>query len=161
MVTLDPRAGKWVLLALFVSLGLNLFVAGFVLAHKYHRPPHEFADQRPPNERPGVHAFVDRMAGTLPDADREQFLSVIAGYRAEMATAEKQLRDARQKVREAVAADPFDRAALETAFGEVRARLQDMQKVMHGALTDAISRLPADARKNLAEWDKNRGAPNR
>jgi len=161
MVTLDPRAGKWVLLALFLSLGLNLFVAGIVVAHRFHRPPHEFADQRPPNERSGMHAFVDRMAATLPDADRERFLSVIAGYKPEMAAAEKQLRDARQKVRDAVAADPFDRTALEAAFGDVRARMQDMQKVMHGALADAVSRLPADARKNLAEWDKNMGVPNR
>jgi uncharacterized membrane protein len=161
MVTLDPRAGKWVLLALFLSLGLNLFIGGFVVAHRFHRPPHEFADQRPPNERPGMHAFVDRMASTLPAADRDQFLSVIAGYKAEMATAEKQVHDARQKVRDAVAADPFDRTALESAFGDVRARMQDMQKVMHGALADAISHLSPDARKALAEWDKDKGVPNR
>jgi hypothetical protein len=36
----------------------------------------------------------------------------------------------------------------------------DVQKVLHAALTDAVSRLPPDARKRLAEWepkDKDKG----
>ena len=163
MVTLDARTGKWLLAALIVSLGLNLFVGGLMLGHRLNRLPHgAFVSERHERaeEKRRIFSFIDRMASALPAGDREKFLAVIDGYRGELAQADKNFREARNKVRTAMSADNFDRAALENAFADVSARMMDVQKVLHAALTDAVSRLPPDARKRLADWepkDKDKG----
>jgi len=157
MVNLSPRGTTWVLIFLFVSLALNLFVAGVVVAHKLHPHPHGFGEwqQRGDNEPP-MRAFVDRLAGKLPPDDRTKFLALVGDYRAELGTAGQALRLARGKVRDALAADPFDRNALESALGDVRARMQDMQKVMHAAVVDAATQLSPEARKSLSNWGEHK-----
>jgi len=156
MVTLDARTGKWVLLALVVSLGLNLFVGGLVVGGRFHHPPPgAFLHERHVDAKnePRVFLFVNRMARELPPDERRNFMTVVNGYRGELTEADRNLRDARKRVREAMAAEPFDRAALENAFADVRVRFDDLQKVLHGALADAASRLPPDARQRLAQQD--------
>lgn len=157
MVTLDPKATKWALAVLVISLAVNVFVAGMFLGHALHRERGgpEFSEVRPrPEGEHSMRAFVDRMASAIPGDDRGKFLSVIDGYKGELTQAEAKLRESRGKVRDAIAAEPFDRSALETAFGDVRARMQDVQKILHGALADAVSHLPPDSRKALANWNK-------
>lgn len=154
MVTLDPRSGKWLLLALVVSLGLNLFVGGLVLGHRLHREPHgDWTRPQHAENEPRIFGFVGRMASALPLGDRKQFIGAMETYHGELAAADARLRQARQKVRDAMAADPFDRTALENAFADVRTSMTDVQKVLHGALADAVSRLPPAARKDLSEWE--------
>jgi uncharacterized membrane protein len=155
MVTLTPRGTNWVLAALFVSLALNMFVAGLVVAHKLRHGPHGVGEwqQRGDNERP-MHGFIDRLAGNLSPDDRGKFMAAIGDYRAEMTIADQAMRQARNKVHDAMAADPFDRNALETAFGEVRARMQDVQKIVHTAIADAAARLSPESRKSLSNWDR-------
>jgi uncharacterized membrane protein len=153
MVTLSPRAGKWLLAALIVSLGLNLFVGGLIVGHKLNRHPHEWAERHQAETgQPRVFGFIDRMASTLPQDDREKFLKTIDGYRAELAEADKNFRGTRKKVQDAIAAEPFDRNALDMALADVQAKMGDLQKVLHRALSDAVSALPPDARKKLAAW---------
>ena len=154
MVAPGPRAWKWILAALVVSLGLNLFIAGTVVGHKLHRHPHEWSQRNKPDGDRKVFGFIDRMAMALPREDRAVFMGKIDGYRAELKAADQKFRDARKKVQDAIAAEPFDRNALDTAFGEVSQRMADLQKVLHAALSDAVSALPPDARKRLAHWDK-------
>ena len=156
MVTLDPKTGKWLLLVLGVSLGLNLFVGGFLIGdelQEHRRPPHGDGERpRADNDRM-VFGFVDRLAGALPKDDRKEFKSVMETYRGELTAAATRVRQARQKVRSAIGADNFDRSALESALAEVGSGMQDMQKVLHGAMADAVSHLSPEARKALANWE--------
>jgi uncharacterized membrane protein len=157
MVTLDARAGKWVLAALIASLGVNLFVGGMVLGGRFHHPPpgmfQSEGRERGAADR-GMSAFVmDRMAGALPREARGEFRRTVGEHRAAMAEADKNFRGARDKLRAAMAAEPFDRAALDAAFAEMRTRMGESQAAMHAALTDAASRLSPEARKRLSEWD--------
>jgi len=156
MVTLDPKTGKWLLLVLGISLGLNLFVGGFLIGDELQERGHpsrgDWERQHTDNER-RVFGFVDRMAGALPKDDRKEFMRVMETYRGELAAAESRVREARQKVRGVIGADNFDRTALESALAEVGASMQEMQKVLHGALADAVSHLSPEARKDLANWN--------
>lgn len=156
MVTLDPKTGKWLLLVLGISLGLNLFVGGFLIGDELqeHRHPPRGDWERPhaDNDRV-VFGFVDRLATALPKDDRKEFMRVMETYRGELAAATMRVRQARQKVRGAIGADNFDRSALESALAEVGSNMQDMQKVLHGALADAVSHLSPEARKALANWE--------
>lgn len=156
MVTLDPKTGKWLLIVLGASLGLNLFVGGFLIGdeiQEYRRPPHGDGERpRADNDRM-VFGFVDRLAGALPKDDRKEFMRVMETYRGELAAAATRVRQARKNVRSAIGADNFDRSALESALAEVGSSMQDMQKVLHGALADAVSHLSPEARKDLANWE--------
>jgi len=158
MVTLDARAAKWVLAALVASLGVNLFVGGMVLGGRFHHPPPGTFFQSEGRERGeagrGMSAFLmDRMAGALPREARGEFRRAVGEHRAAMAEADKNFRETRDKLRAAMAAEPFDRAALDAAFAEMRTRMGESQAAMHAALTDAAARLSPEARKRLSEWD--------
>jgi uncharacterized membrane protein len=153
MVNLSPRAGKWVLAALVVSLGLNLFVGGVVIGRGLHHHRDWSAERPSPDREHRVIAFIGRMAMALPPEDRAKFMAKMEGYRAELVQADRNFRDARKKVQDAIAAEPFDRNALESALGDVQAKMGDLQKVLHRALSDAVSALPPDARRKLASWD--------
>jgi uncharacterized membrane protein len=159
MVNLSPRAGKWVLAALVVSLGLNLFVGGVMIGRGLHHHRDWSAERPSPDREHRVIAFVGRMAMALPPEDRAKFMAKMEGYRAELVEADRNFRDARNKVQDAIAAEPFDRNALDRAFGEVAARMAAMQKVLHAALSDAVSTLPPDARKALSRWDERPRPP--
>lgn len=166
MVSVGPRSLKWLFAALAVSLGFNLFVGGFLVGdelREWHRPPHGMPWEHPPrgeNQR-HIFGFVDRMATVLPEADRKKFLGVMETYHGELAAADARFHDARDKVRKAIAAEPFDRTALDAAFADVRSSMEEVQKVLHGALADAVSQLPPDARKDLSKWEPGPPGPPR
>ncbi len=156
MVTLDARAFRWVLPALFVSLGLNLFVGG-VLAGRYlaPEPPETPVAARLPahTDRP-VRALIKRMAARLPADERAAFVEIVSQHREALVAAGAAIRDARRKVHKAMAAEPFDRAPLDAAFAELRASSDEFRQTMHEAIADGVQGLPADARRHLAERDR-------
>ncbi len=166
MVSVEPRNLNWLLAALAASLGLNLFIGGFLVGDElrgWHHPPHGAPWERPPHAENQRHifGFVDHMAATLPEPDRKKFLGVMETYRGELAAADARFHDARDKVRKAIAAEPFDRTALDAAFADVRSSMEEVQKVLHGALADAVSQLPPDARKDLSKWEPGPPGPPR
>jgi uncharacterized membrane protein len=66
---------------------------------------------------------------------------------------------ARRSVREALVAEPFDPAALESALGGLRAQTDSAQLALHRALVDAARELGPDERRRLADsrWFFGRG----
>lgn len=160
MVTIDSRAAKWLALALLVSLGLNLFLGG-LLAGRYFGPQHRTFARSEAYERPGQD-FFRRLIGRVPAEHRGAFEDVLNAKRPDMDRASQALRESRMKVREAVRAEPFDKARLEAAFGDVRERNMALQKSVHEAMAEAVQALPADVRRQLSQWrPSERGGPDR
>lgn len=161
------RSGRsrWIAPALFVSLALNLLVAGAVAGH-FLSPRHHHTwrgaemmrgEMGRMMERPGERV-ISRMAAALPPQNRDAFEAVMAEHRTQLADAGRGVRDARVKVREAMATEPLDRAKLEAAFAELRARSQQLQAAVHAAVSDAAAKLPREARERLAEFRQTRPA---
>lgn len=186
MVTFDARAGKWLALALLVSLGANMFMGG-LLAGRFARTAPEPDIAGPgagggpgttgpgttgpggagpgtagpggsgqaagpgPLERPIVTA-IRRMAATLPDDERARFEQAFAERRRDIGRATLATREARFALRDAIMADPFDRGRVEQAFAQLRARNDDVQRLLHAIALDAIARLPKESRQALANW---------
>lgn len=157
MVTLDARAFRWVLPALFVSLGLNLFVGG-VLAGRYLAPappePSPAFARLPMDEDRPVQALVQRIAARLPAGERAAFVEAVSGHREAMAAAAGAVHEARRKVNMAMAAEPFDRAALDAAFAELRASSDQFRTAMHRAIADGVQGISVESRRHLAERDR-------
>ena len=153
MVNLSPRANTWLIGILFVSLAFNLFVGGVWVGHKlFHAREYSESHKR----EFSMMSFAERMARRLPPRERDKYMSVINGYRPEMAMAEKEMRAAREKVRDALNADPFDPQALADALAGVRESFTNVQKVFHQALVAGAAALDADGRKKLSQWDRDK-----
>jgi uncharacterized membrane protein len=156
MVTFDARAGKWLALALVVSLGANMFMGG-LLAGRFAGRPAEGAPtvgNEPPTP-PGQQVLAQAirlMAEALPEADRPGFQQAFFDRRREIMRANVATREARLSLRDAIMADPFDRARVEQAFATLRARNEDVQRVLHTIAIDAIAHLSTESRQALANW---------
>ena len=154
MVNLTPRAGNWLIGILFVSLAFNMFVGGVWLGHRFFHPRGEYGESH--KGKFSMMSFAERMGRGLSPSERETYMSAIDGYRGEMAAAERQLQDARARVRDALSADPFNPEALNDALTASRDSFANVQKVFHAALASAAAQLDPQARQKLARFGRKK-----
>lgn len=167
MVSFNASAGKWLALALLISLAGNAFMGGILVGRWANpetpvTPVVTVSDPTPPTTDPNTPPAGDvplglqvrRMAATLPPPHRQTFLEPFQQRRREIMTSNMALRDARLRLRDAMMAERVDRARLDAAFTELRQRNAALQGLMHNAATDGVLRLPPDMRRQLADWQR-------
>jgi Spy/CpxP family protein refolding chaperone len=132
-------------IALVVSVALNLFLGGFILAMRAFR-----ADAG--HERGHRHGHFIGPRGLLRDGDP----AVERAVRGVMQRRERALRAQGEKLRAsrraasaAFAAEPFDAQALERALAELRAQTMESQRLMHQALVEVAPSLTPEQRERL------------
>ncbi len=124
---------------LFVSLAANLVVAGFAVAR--------FAGPRPGGGEIdrivalGIRAFPPEIQGDI--------MTQVRAHRDEFRAGLDAVRSARQQMFAAMRADPFDRAALDAAFADVRRSTNDVQTIGQTIVADAIANAPPDVRARI------------
>ncbi len=124
---------------LFVSLAANLVVAGFTVA-RFRGPP-TGAGEIDRIVALGIRAFPPEIQGDIRDQVRAHRGEFRAGLVAVQAS--------RQRMFEAMRADPFDRAALDQAFADVRTTTNDVQTIGQTIVADAIAQAPPDVRARI------------
>src|SRR5262245_35971183 len=147
-----PRAPRWLLLALFASLAVNLVILGSVAGAmwRHHGPPAS-AGVVIPN--------LLGYASTFPPERRKQIWELTRDERSRMRPFRRDVRAAREETIKALATEPFDRqqflaAQKRQAEAENRARaaVQDLYvKIAEG--------LTAEERRAFAHWREHRRAP--
>jgi uncharacterized membrane protein len=151
MVNGTPKRRPWLLIVLIASLGINLFLGSWLAGRLLAGPP--MFRHATTAERGGpARSVIDRMAASIPAENRAAFEAVMARHRDPITDAAAQSREARNRVREAIAREPFDRAALDAAFDTLRTRNAALQSATQEAMAEAASALPPEARKRLADW---------
>jgi Spy/CpxP family protein refolding chaperone len=140
------------LIALVISVTLNLFLLGFGSARWLHARAHRddspgsFAPHGPPRHRgmfgPGSHLLRD----------------ALEPRREALRLQREQLRDARRALREALLAEPFDRAALQQALARLREATARSQHMMHDAVLETAPGLTREQRAELARSGRMFGA---
>ena len=129
-------------ITLFVALGLsltaNFVVAGFVVAR--------FAAPRPGGQIErivaiGIRAFPEEMRSKIQQRARQDRDLFRQRYDA--------LREARREMFEAMRREPFDRAALDAAFAEVRNRTNELQTVGQNLVAGALAEAPPETRHRI------------
>lgn len=161
MVTIEAKAGKWLMLALLISVGANMFMGG-LLAGRYAHPgpePLPLAGPGAPPAGPGqgeapIGNAIRRIAASLPDDQRTVFEQAFVNRRRDIAQATFALREARLRLRDALTAEPFDRARVDQGFAELRRRNDELQHVLHDAATEGAAGLPIEARRRIANWNQ-------
>lgn len=144
---------RWALFALLGSMAVNLFLVGMIAGDWARgRRPLAMAFDRPGPRDGGetmVRGVVERMLGAIPAEQRGTVEQRLAGHRPEIQRANRELRVARERAREAFLAEPLDRAGLERAYAEQRQRNGDLQATIHRAVLEAMAGLPVETRRGV------------
>lgn len=135
-----PHGKLWATV-LIVSLGLNVFVIGMLVARWAHGP------------RPGEHLGPgpSAMPWDVGPGARQVSDRVWQARRSELEPRLREARDAKVAAVKALGAEPFDPAAAERSLGELRAKSTAVQETLHGAVLDLAKELPASERRRLAD----------
>jgi uncharacterized membrane protein len=146
------RAPRWLLVALFASLALNLLIVGSLAGAVWrHRGPPTWAGVVIPN--------LLGYASTFSPERRKEIWELTRDERSRLRPFRREVRAAREETIKALAAEPFDRqqfAAAQSKQAEAenrtRAAVQDLYlKIAEG--------LTPEERRAFAHWRDHRRAP--
>jgi Heavy-metal resistance len=138
-------------LALMVSVGINLFVAGWLVgdrAGRFGPPPpplgsmQSFLDSLESKLSPEGAGIMDTMVRNLKDRSFQHF---------------RRFEDLGLRMQRALAGEPFDRAGFLTAAHELSAEQAADRSDGAEQIADAIEKLSPEDRKRLLEMKSDRG----
>lgn len=139
------RSGKGLVIALALSLGLNVFLGSFIAARALRHREDMMAHGGGPGPFWGPRGLLRDRKGPLADRARQLMAQKRAAFHAERG----RLREAQRAVGAALSAEPFDADALARAFAELRETTAHSQQLMHGTLVDLARDLPLEQRREL------------
>lgn len=143
-MTFTGRTGTALLVAVVVSLCLNLLLGGLLIGGRWHGDHGRW--------RSGE-SFLMR----VPEDARPIVKSVFDAHKADFDARRKEVEDARLKVAELMKADVIDRPQLDLALAELQQRTQTMQQFGHQVMVEVAEKLPPELRREMADrWAKNR-----
>lgn len=139
-MTLSRRSVFILFGALALSLCANLFFAGFHLMPWKHGP----------YDRIDRLAAIAAVSNVPPEVD-DILRAELEKERPQIRETFRAMRDSRRAARDAMRADPFDPAALDRAYIEMRARSDAFQTLVHATAARAIAQAPAAARAEIQD----------
>ena len=141
----------WLAGGLFVSVVVNLFLAGLIIGQLlrpgFWEPPNPYVADL---GQQAAHIVV-RMTHQL-DADNQRlFVQSMKVHSADLIPLGDQLLQQRRRVLELLRAEPVDRAALDKAFTDLQQRSRAFETAFENATAEAAAKLPPDARRHLGK----------
>lgn len=130
-------------IVLSVSLALNLFFAGFLVARAAF-------GRRGPRGPQDMHEPFAAMMGGEPGGDDDLARKIMHRHRDALSSERKGLREARRETVEALVAEPFARERLERALEQTRVHTAASQRAMHDALVEYAEGLDPEQRRRFA-----------
>ena len=133
------------LVLLVLSLGINLLIAGFVLA-------------RVTGPRPGggIERIVALGVRAFPPSVREEIAARSRAEREALETRLQRVQEARRDMFEAMRAEPFDRQQLQRAYEELNAATAELQRAGQAIVIDVLAETPADIRQEIRDRRRRR-----
>lgn len=136
-------------IALFVSIAVNVLLVSAVATQALSDSSFTARDRSP-------QARVERLAKNLPEADAEKLRKAFAARTGELPAARAELAKARDALRQAFRAEPFDPAAVEKSLAALDASRAKVRQIMRAAVVAAAAEMSADGRARLADRGKRR-----
>jgi uncharacterized membrane protein len=137
-------------IALAVSLAVNLLLIG-VLGTWAARPLF-----RGPPPQPSFARVIDRIAHRLDDSDAAALRSAYDARREDIARLSGNMRAARNKVRGALRAEPFDANALGAAMNEASAARASFDAAIQDVMREGAVAMSPAGRRALARGPRGR-----
>ena len=132
------RLAIGLIVVVFLSLAANLVVAGFVVARIAGPGPGSDIERI---VAMGIRAFPPEIQQAIEQGSRAKH--------DELRTRIDAVQQARKRMFEAMRADPFDQAALEAAYADLRTQTNDLQQVGQEIVLDAIANASPDVRSRI------------
>jgi uncharacterized membrane protein len=146
------RAPRWMLVALFVSLGLNLIVVGSVAGAVWRfRSPPQWASAVTPN--------LLGYAGMLPQQRRKQLWDATVEERRHIRPFRREVRVAREETIKALVAEPFEKQrflAAQSRQAEAENRARQAVQDLYVKIADGLT---PDERRAFPRWREHRRHP--
>ncbi len=142
---------KWLAIFLFISLVANVFLAGLLAGRLLHW---DWFNPQPPYAQqigPFAGRALQHLLSPLDDADRKIVVDAVESHADELMQMTKSIREQRRIVAQLLKADNYDQKAVDDAFAELRKRIGTLQATLQMALSEAVGKLPPDARKRLED----------
>jgi Spy/CpxP family protein refolding chaperone len=140
----DPSQRRRILLLMVLNLFLMGLIGAFLVRYYFAEPErHRSAN---PSHR------VERIAARLPAGDAAILHMEFATRSEEIEQASDAFRIAREKVRLALRAEPFDAGAARTAMAEAGTKRQRLDELTQDVIASAAAKMTAEGRKALAGW---------
>jgi uncharacterized membrane protein len=133
---------KWTIVALVVSLTLNLLLAGFVAGRLFE------PWMSPPRMDPSL-AFFPALR-ELPEGRRDELRPLMREQFRHARGDMRRMRSAQREVHDALLAEPFSAAGLADALTAFRTALLASQEGSHAALVRLAEALTPEERRTLA-----------
>jgi len=135
---------RWRSLVLVISLAMNLFFGGLMVARHAFGPPR------------GPDAMLARLIGDLSsglsERDRATLRRIFDAHEAEIKERSAKAVGARASVRTAIGAEPFDPAVLTATLEDANARDTVMRRAIKRMLLEAAIEVSPEGRRKLATW---------
>jgi len=150
----DPvrRAPRWLLVALFASIALNLVIVGSVAGAMWRfRKPPPWAGAITPN--------LLGYASTLSPERRKQLWEQTAGERRHIRPFRREVRAAREETVKALLAEPFDQAVFKSAQqrqAEAESRARQAVQELYVKIAAGLS---PEERHAFPRWREHRRPP--
>ncbi len=143
----DRQTPRWLMAVLVVSLLLNGLVVGLMGARWWS------LRSGPPLFGSSDNAHLFGLAVTLPESRHRELRSAVEGERAAMRPLRQRRWQARDEVRDALIAHPFDAQR----FADAQKRLFDIEQETRLAtlkvIEEIVPRLTPEERSALAQWE--------
>ena len=123
---------------LVISLAANFLVLGFAAARYGQFRQGDFLER-----------IIVLGVRSFPAEIRREITASLARERPELRAALEDVQQARRHMFEVMTAEPFDRAALDAAFADVRAKTEALQERGQDLLGDAVEQAPPEARSEI------------
>lgn len=147
-MTLSGRTGTLVIVALVVSICLNLLVAGMIIGHRWHGGP----DRMGPFGGPPGGAILREM----PEEARPLIKTILKQHKSDFEARRDAMQQARRRVAEILQAEAIDQGQLDAALKDLQQRSQELQQLGHTVLIEVAQKLPPDLRRDWArKWGEN------
>lgn len=134
------NSARSILLA--ISLGLNLFLAGWEVTQHFAPAPYS----KPP---PAPETVADAIANSLPPNDAEILRKAFAEKRPALEAARQEYLGELANLRQVITADPFDPDVFVRAMDQMRATRQAERLLFSDTMRDVIPRLSAQGRRDF------------
>jgi hypothetical protein len=147
-VTIRGPFAVVLLLLLFASLAANFLIAGFVVARINGPTGHADIDRL---VSLSVRGFPPEIQRTIADSTKVKGPQLRAGLDA--------VQQARQKMFEAMRAQPYNQGALDAAFADYRNSSAALQKAGQDVVGQALALAPPDVRRKIKPPGSGANAP--
>jgi len=147
----------WVLGALlFLSLSINFFVAGLVIGGKTSGRSNSMGEVTSSNQGSAYMEAEKYLKENLSEDDKKILRNTMKGIRGDLKEKKADLENAREAMKEAMHAKPFDEQALEQAQKNEREKKVEMLRLMSDVRKEAAAKMSPEGRKALSQMGQDR-----